>query len=103
MSQLTAPWGQCPGRSLLTAGLPLCQESRGALSSPQLCTGPAEGEQKGARKGQVGLGLALSNDVLDAAVQEHILVLQGRKEGTVRFLTETTRSQINLAVCFKKS
>lgn len=51
----------------------------------------------------MGLGLALSNDVLDAAVQEHVLVLQGRKEGTVRFLTETTRSQINLAVCFKKS
>lgn len=39
------------------------------------------GRQKGTRKGQVGLGLALSNDVLDAAVQEHVLILQEKKGG----------------------
>lgn len=36
------------------------------------------------------LGLFLSDDVPDAGVQEHVLVLQERKGGSgLRFLTET--------------
>lgn len=67
-----SPWGQC---SLLTAGLTLCQEPHGALSSLQLCTEPAQGEAERCQKGQVVSGLVLSDDVLDAAVQEDVLVL----------------------------
>lgn len=39
------------------------------------------GGGRSARKGQAVLVLVLSNDVLDAGVQEHVLVLQERKGG----------------------
>lgn len=52
------------------------------MLSPQLLlwTGPCRGGgQDSARKRRVVLGLFLGNDVTDARVQEHVLVLQKRK------------------------
>lgn len=71
----SSPWGQCPGRSLLPAGLTLCQEPSAAPALYRTCTGGG----RRCQKGQVVLELVLSDDVLDAAVQENVLVLQERK------------------------
>lgn len=62
--------------SLLTA----CGRRWCSHPSSWLRTGPrGGGGQDGARKRRAVLGLFLSNDVLDAGVQEHVLVLQKRK------------------------
>lgn len=56
------------GHQLLQGSL--CARSPMVLSQPRPCRGEAEG----AREGQEVSGLILSNDVLDAGVQEHVLV-----------------------------
>lgn len=49
------------------------------------------------------LGLLLSDDVPDAGVQEHVLVLEDRKWAGVRFVTDTSSLQTNPAICLKRS
>lgn len=65
-------------RALSVPGVPWCSHQ-----PPALYRTLQRGRQKGARKGQVVLGMVLSSDVLDAGVQEHVLVLQERKGGQV--------------------